>query len=114
MLSFVGGGCIFFNMRTSGLSLQTSDVKSSLAVDSITLHFSQLFCGIKYFDVIFLLGLNVLQQLIFLSFRLSNKSGDEEKLSVLSVCSCHSIQHNIAHRNTHRDCRWFAGTSEPL
>ena len=87
-------------MHTSGLSLQTIDVKSSLAADSISLSFSQLFCGIKYFDLIFLSGLNVLQQLISLSFRLSNKSGDEEKLSVLSLCSCHSIQHNVAHRNT--------------
>ena len=52
-------------MGTSGLTLQTIDVKSSLAVDSISLCFSQLFHGIKYFDFILLLGLTVIQQLIF-------------------------------------------------
>ena len=78
MLSFVGGGHVCVSMGTSGLSLQTNDVKSSLAIDSIPLHFNELFHGIKYFDIIFLLGLTVLQQLIFLSFRLSNKSGDEK------------------------------------
>jgi hypothetical protein len=102
MLSFVGGGHIFFSMRISGLSLQTTDVKTSLVADSILFCFRHLFRGIKYFDIIFLLGLSVLQKLIFLSFRLSNKSSDEEKLSVLSLCSCHSIQHSVAHRNTHK------------
>jgi hypothetical protein len=82
VLSFAGGRHTFVSMHTSGLSLQTINVKSSLAADCISLHFSQLVRGVKYFDIIFLLGLNVLQQLIFRSFRLLNKSGDEKKLSV--------------------------------
>ena len=60
-------------------SLLIIAVNSSLVVDRISLHFSQTLHGIKYSDIIFLLGITDLQQLIFLFFRLLNKSGDEKK-----------------------------------
>ena len=104
MVSFVGGGHIFVSMHTSGLSLQTIDVKSSLPVDCISLHFSQLVRGIKYFDIIFVLGLTVLQQLIFLSFRLSNKSDDEKKnylyVVYVYVTLFNTVQHTEIHTGT--------------
>jgi len=78
--NFFNGPCISVSMFVSSSSLQTNAVKSSLVLQRLSPHFSQLLHGNMSGGIHFLLGLTVHNN-GFSSARIQKRTCDERKLS---------------------------------